>query len=166
MFLSSFFLSVRGSNFIYTETLFHYFGSVKGSVYGSESTLRSSLSSFSFPIQHQAKIRMSSSFLCQVSVSVGPLGLVSYPCLLEMVRELQKHRAIEQPGMLGDAASYLDETGQKWEWKSDETARSQNLSLSLKHPSHLFLKDEFFQVGFLSFEKLFVFSCSFWRPNQ
>lgn len=54
---------------------------------------------------------MCSSFLCQVLVSVGPLGLVSYPRLLEMVRELQKHRAIEHPGMLGDAASYLDETG-------------------------------------------------------
>jgi len=53
-----------------------------------------------------------------------------------MVRELQRHRATEQPGMLGDAASYLDGTDEKWELKSDETSRSQNLRLTLKHPSH------------------------------
>lgn len=55
------------------------------------------------------------------------------------------------------------EVGVEIRWNSK---KSKPQSLSLKHPSHLFLKDEIFQVGFLSFEKLFVFSCSFWRPNQ
>lgn len=107
------------------------------------------------------QIRMCS-FLLHVSVSVGPLGLDSYSRLLEMVRELRSHRAARSVrGCCAPPARYR----LKWELGSDEAARSENLSLPLKHPSPLTLKAEVFQVIFFFF-KLFVFSCSFWRPAQ
>lgn len=120
-----------------------------GSLYGSESTR--DLGEAAFPFLSSVETNQNVFFpFARVGICWTPGLRLLFPLTGNGKRasKAQSHRAARSVrGCCAPPARYR----LKWELGSDEAARSENLSLPLKHPSPLTLKAEVFQVIFFFF---------------